>query len=112
MALTENYVCEDCGATAESRTTDTCDNCVLKFYFDNPSASDFGDWREPDKSGMTDEAWAQTAQLAEQVGYRQGAEEVLNALVEFVGQGGRIDLTTVEKWVSTYEWMNNGKEQN
>lgn len=112
MALTDNYECEDCGATHESVTTDTCDNCVLKFYFDNPNASSFADWREPEKSGLGDEGWAQVAQLAEQTSYRQGVQEVLTALAEFVGQGGKIDLTTVEKWVSTYEWMNNGKEQN
>ncbi|CAB4129714.1 hypothetical protein UFOVP115_96 [uncultured Caudovirales phage] len=101
--IANGYECEDCGATAESRTTDCCDTCLLKFYFDNENASDFGDYREPDKSGMTDEAWAQTAQLAEQVGYRQGRDEVLTALAEFVGQGGSIDLTNIEAWINTYE---------
>jgi hypothetical protein len=41
--LTKNYVCEDCGANANDRPIDCCDTCILKFYFDNPNASSWGE---------------------------------------------------------------------
>lgn len=43
----ENYNCPDCGADYTFKPKDCCDNCILKFYFENPNASHFGDWTEP-----------------------------------------------------------------
>jgi len=96
------WVCPACGCNASDATIRNCDECLLKFYFDNENASNFGEWQEPNKSGMNDEAWAQTAQLAELTGYKQGVQDVLVNLAEFVGQGGSIDLTNVEAWIATY----------
>ena len=44
----ENYNCPDCGADNTFLPKDCCDTCILKFYFENPNASHFGDWREPE----------------------------------------------------------------
>lgn len=33
----EDYVCPECGATADSKTFDTCDYCVIKFFVGDPS---------------------------------------------------------------------------
>jgi hypothetical protein len=32
----EEYTCEECGATANSKTKDTCDYCVMKFFTEDP----------------------------------------------------------------------------
>ena len=42
--LTKDYVCPDCGSTADTPVFHLCDGCILKFYFDNPNASNFMDW--------------------------------------------------------------------
>lgn len=39
--LATNYTCPDCGSTAESRVTDLCDTCVIKFYLDDANLPDF-----------------------------------------------------------------------
>ena len=123
------WSCPACGCQANDATIRNCDECLLKFYFDNPNASSFADWREPNKSAMTDESWSQTAQLAEQAGYTDGfkagretfskilmeqfelfskgfdagADDVLTALAEFCHQGGSINAENVIAWVKTYE---------
>lgn len=45
MSIT-TYECPDCGATHESRPSDCCDTCVLKFYFENEFASTLNDYAE------------------------------------------------------------------
>jgi hypothetical protein len=42
--LISGWSCPDCGADAYSKTYETCDNCVLKFFFDNENASSFMDY--------------------------------------------------------------------
>jgi len=32
----EEYTCEECGATVSSKTKDTCDYCVMKFFTEDP----------------------------------------------------------------------------
>lgn len=34
--MIEGYVCPECNATVDSKTTDTCDYCVMKFYTGDP----------------------------------------------------------------------------
>jgi hypothetical protein len=41
--LTQHYTCPDCGATAQDSPVDCCDTCILKFYFDDPNASVYGE---------------------------------------------------------------------
>lgn len=93
--IADGYQCEDCGATGDFRTVDCCDNCLLKFYFDNQHASSFADWREP---ATTDEV--------ELTGYKNGMNEVLVAIAEFCGQGGSITPKNVEAWIKSYEVLN------
>ena len=47
MPLPLSYQCPDCGATSDCTPDRCCDTCILKFYFENVNASNFGDWREP-----------------------------------------------------------------
>jgi hypothetical protein len=47
MMITD-YQCPDCGATSDLSPADCCDNCILKFYFENVNASNFAEWREPE----------------------------------------------------------------
>jgi len=49
MALSANYQCPDCGATNISTPDQCCDECILKFYFENVNASNFGDWVLPER---------------------------------------------------------------
>ena len=50
--LMNEWQCPDCGADAYSKTYETCDNCVLKFFFDNENASSFMDYEyKGDKNG-------------------------------------------------------------
>lgn len=42
-SLMDNYSCPDCGSNSISLPIDCCDTCILKFYFDNPNASSYGD---------------------------------------------------------------------
>lgn len=41
--LMKDYECPDCGQSGEPKAFDCCDTCILKFYFDNPNASKFGE---------------------------------------------------------------------
>ena len=107
--IADGYVCEDCGSTSQSRTTDCCDTCLLKFYFDNPNASSFADWREPDHSNKPDTDKPNLADLFSKQfdyfskGFDAGADDVLTALAEFCHQGGSINAENVIAWVKTYE---------
>jgi hypothetical protein len=134
----DDYACEDCGAMADRPAKDLCDTCLLKFYFDNPNASSFADWIEPDKFAKTNEGWQNSLDLTEQVsyangfydgktsstglfgeqfdyfskGYDGGVEDVLTALIEFCGQGGILDAKNVVAWANTYaKETNPAKEQ-
>jgi hypothetical protein len=42
------YQCPDCGATSDFTPDRCCDNCILKFYFENVNASNFADWILPE----------------------------------------------------------------
>jgi len=36
---TDQYECPDCGAFAHTPVYSMCDECVMKFYFDNPNST-------------------------------------------------------------------------
>jgi len=109
MALTDNYACEDCGAMNYRPAFDLCDTCLLKFYFDNPNASSFADWREPDYSVTHNSSKPNLADLlSEQFdwfskGYDGGVDDVLTALAEFCHQGGSLNTENVVAWADTYK---------
>lgn len=112
------WVCPACGCNASDATVRNCDECLLKFYFDNENASNFADWREPDKSVTPDKDKPNLADLfSEQFdyfskGYDGGVDDVLTALIEFCGQGGILDAKNVVAWANTYEKETNpAKEQ-
>lgn len=45
------YQCEECGATEASRPTDCCDQCIVKFFLQNPQApsiDQYSHWVEND----------------------------------------------------------------
>ena len=37
----ENYQCEDCGATIDSKPFDCCNTCIIKFYMGDVDAPEF-----------------------------------------------------------------------
>lgn len=45
--LTDGWSCPDCGADNSFTADGLCDTCLLVFYFDNPNASTFADWIDP-----------------------------------------------------------------
>jgi NMD protein affecting ribosome stability and mRNA decay len=49
------YQCPDCGATSDFTPDRCCDNCILKFYFENVNASNFADWVLPENEEVCDE---------------------------------------------------------
>ncbi len=52
------YQCEDCGADENSRPTDCCDECIVKFYLQNPKApsiDQYSRWVEYEDEDENDE---------------------------------------------------------
>jgi hypothetical protein len=102
------WVCPACGCNATDATVRNCDECLLKFYFDNENASNFADWHEPNKLDLPKFEWEWFSK-----GYDGGVDDVLTALSEFCGQGGILDAKNVVAWANTYATQSNAtKEQN
>lgn len=50
----ENYSCKQCGSNSESAVVDCCDECILKFYFEESDAPSLSQFRKEEVSRYLD----------------------------------------------------------